>query len=318
MKPFISLLSARRVLFVHAHPDDETLTSGATMARYAAEGAQVTLVTCTLGEEGEVFVPELSGLAADQADQLGGYRYAELSRACAALGVTDFRLLGGAGRYRDSGMMGWGSNDHPRSFWRAELNEAVGHLVAVIREVRPHVVVTYDPSGQYGHPDHLRAHRVTMAAVARAGKPQASDALSVTDINVDSQNAPWAVPRVLWSAMPRSLAAAGFARFAASGGNPLANAATVDELPFVLPDAQIEFRIDASAYGEAKKSAMAAHATQVPAESWMAVMAENFGIEPLGVEYYRFAATSPDRGHGVRQGPAVVPLDDLFAGLTVS
>ena len=91
---------------MHAHPDDETLTTGGTMARYAADpDTSVTLVTCTLGEEGEVIPPELALLAPDAADQLGGYRIGELAAACAALGVTDHRFLGGTGRWRDSGMV---------------------------------------------------------------------------------------------------------------------------------------------------------------------------------------------------------------------
>src|SRR6059058_2282153 len=129
-------MPARRLLLVHAHPDDETIVSGATMARYVAEGAQVTLLTCTLGEEGEVLVPELAMLAADQADQLGGYRIGELSAAMAHLGVTDHRFLGGPGRWRDSGMIGTPANDKPRAFWNADLDEAVAAAVAVVREVR--------------------------------------------------------------------------------------------------------------------------------------------------------------------------------------
>jgi N-acetyl-1-D-myo-inositol-2-amino-2-deoxy-alpha-D-glucopyranoside deacetylase len=156
------------LLLVHAHPDDETINNGATMARYVAEGAAVTLLTCTLGEEGEVLVPELAQLAADQADQLGGYRIWELRAAMSALGVTDFRFLGGPGRYRDSGMMGTTANENPRAFWNADLDEAVAHAVAVVREVRPQVVVTYDENGGYGHPDHIQAHRVAWHAFQRA------------------------------------------------------------------------------------------------------------------------------------------------------
>src|SRR4051794_28168454 len=148
---------SRRLLFVHAHPDDETINNGVTMARYVAEGAQVTLLTCTLGEEGEVLVPELELLAAAEADQLGGYRIGELRAAMDALGVTDIRFLGGPGRYRDSGMMGTPANEHPRAFWNADLDEAVAHAVAVVREIRPQVVVTYDENGGYGHPDHIQA-----------------------------------------------------------------------------------------------------------------------------------------------------------------
>ena len=165
----------RRLLLVHAHPDDETINNGATMARYVAEGVGVTLLTCTLGEFGEILVPELAELEADRADQLGGYRLAELTAAMSCLGVTDHRFLGTAGRFSDSGMIGTDANDAPRAFWRAAKEEtvfaaAVDAAVAVIREVRPQVVVTYDPDGGYGHPDHIMAHRVTMAGVARAAQ----------------------------------------------------------------------------------------------------------------------------------------------------
>src|SRR5688500_16366304 len=161
----------RRLLLVHAHPDDETINNGATMARYVAEGASVTLLTCTLGEEGEVLVPELAQLAADQADQLGGYRIWELRGAMDALGVSDIRFLGGAGRYRDSGMMGTPANEKPRAFWNADLDEAVAHAVAVVRAVRPQVVVTYDENGGYGHPDHIQARGVARGAGTAAPDP---------------------------------------------------------------------------------------------------------------------------------------------------
>ena len=166
---------SRRLLTVHAHPDDESIATGATMAYYVAAGAQVTLLTCTLGEEGEVLAPDLAGLSADAADQLGGYRIGELAAAMTHLGVTDHRFLGGPGRFRDSGMMDTPANAKPRAFWRAAddkavFDEAVAAAVEVIREVRPQVVVTYDPNGDYGHPDHIMAHRVAMAAVDEAGR----------------------------------------------------------------------------------------------------------------------------------------------------
>lgn len=271
----------RRIVFVHAHPDDETLLNGATMARYAAEGAHVTLVTCTLGEQGEVFVPELAQLAVDQADQLGGYRYTELQAACQVLGVTDFRLLGGVGRYRDSGMMGTSANQHPRALWRAELTEAVEYLVEILEELRPQVLVTYDPNGLYGHPDHIQAHRIAMAAAARV-RP---------------------APRVLWCAVPRSLAAAGFDVFIHSSENPFADARSVADLPFVTDDAELSVRFDASAFAGHKRAAMAAHATQVPSDAWLTVLAKNFDVEPMGVEYYR---SPPGEG-------SAPPLDPGFA-----
>jgi N-acetyl-1-D-myo-inositol-2-amino-2-deoxy-alpha-D-glucopyranoside deacetylase len=161
----------RRLLLVHAHPDDESIGTGATMAKYAAEGAHVTLVTCTLGELGEIIPPGLAALAADRDDQLGGYRIGELNAACQALGVTDHRFLGGLGRWRDSGMIGTPGNDDPRAFWQADMAEAATALAAVIREVRPQVIVTYDDDGFYGHPDHIQAHRVTWRAFQLAADP---------------------------------------------------------------------------------------------------------------------------------------------------
>ena len=163
-----SVIPGRRLLLVHAHPDDESIGTGATMARYAAEGAQVTLVTCTLGELGEIIPPSLSYLAEGDGGRLGEYRIGELNAACAELGVTDHRFLGGPGRWRDSGMMGTAGNDDPRCFWRADVDEAADALLGVIREVRPQVLVTYDANGFYGHPDHIQAHRVAMRAFQRA------------------------------------------------------------------------------------------------------------------------------------------------------
>ena len=162
--------SDRRLLLVHAHPDDESIGTGATMARYAAEGAHVTLVTCTLGELGEIIPPSLSDLADGDGARLGEYRIGELNAACAELGVTDHRFLGGPGRWRDSGMMGTEGNDDPRCFWRADLDQAADALLDVVREVRPQVLVTYDANGFYGHPDHIQAHRICVRAFQRAGE----------------------------------------------------------------------------------------------------------------------------------------------------
>ena len=184
-----------RLLFVHAHPDDETLTTGATIAHYVARGAQVQVVTCTLGEEGEVIGDRWAQLAVDDADQLGGYRIGELTAALRALGVGEPMFLGGAGRWRDSGMAGTPPRHHQR-FIDADPGEAVGALVAIIRELRPHVVVTYDPAGGYGHPDHIHAHEVTMAAVAASA-------------GADYPGEPWAVPKFYWTVMATTAMAAG-------------------------------------------------------------------------------------------------------------
>jgi N-acetyl-1-D-myo-inositol-2-amino-2-deoxy-alpha-D-glucopyranoside deacetylase len=288
-------LPARRLLLVHAHPDDESIGTGATMAHYAASGAHVTLVTCTLGEEGEIHVPALAGLAAAEADQLGGYRIAELAAACSAMGVTDHRFLGGAGRYRDSGMMGLPTNDHPRAFWRADLDTAAGQLVEIMREVCPQVLVTYDPNGFYGHPDHIQAHRVAMRAAELA---------TAEGFGPD---------KVYWTALPKSVLEAGLLAFAESSDNPFAGVDQLDDLPFGTPDEAIAARIDGTDSHAAKEAAMRAHGTQIPDTSWLYSIASNFGAEFMGVEFYTLAVGVKGPGTG-RYGWE----DDLFAGLPLA
>jgi N-acetyl-1-D-myo-inositol-2-amino-2-deoxy-alpha-D-glucopyranoside deacetylase len=223
---------SHRLLLVHAHPDDESIGTGATIARYAAEGAQVTLVTCTRGELGEVIPPELAYLAIG-GDRLGEYRITELAAACAALGISDQRFLGGPGRWRDSGMMGLPANDSPDCFWQADLATAAAELANVILDVRPQVLVTYDENGFYGHPDHIQAHRVARAAIGLAAGP--------------GQDSPWQVAKFYATAMPRSVAEA---------------EGVADFVPFV-PDEQVTTEIDGTAYLAAKTAAMRAHATQI-------------------------------------------------------
>ena len=245
---------SRRLLLVHAHPDDETIGTGATMARYAAEGVAVTLVTCTLGEEGEVLVPELEHLAADREDGLGQHRIGELAAACEALRVTDHRFLGGPGRWRDSGMMGTPSNERPGCFWQADLDEAVRELVAVVREVRPQVVVTYDSNGGYGHPDHVQAHRVTVAAFDAAADPAYAPELGE----------PWAAGKLYWSAIPRSVLQAGIDLLRESGDSTgFFGVERAEDLPFGVPDEEITTQVDAADHLEAKTAAMRAHKTQI-------------------------------------------------------
>jgi N-acetyl-1-D-myo-inositol-2-amino-2-deoxy-alpha-D-glucopyranoside deacetylase len=283
-------LPARRLLLVHAHPDDEVTGTGATMAHYAADGAHVTLVTCTLGEEGEIHVPALAQLEAAQADQLGGYRIVELERACAALGVTDHRFLGGAGRYRDSGMMGLPTNDHPRSFWQADLDEAAAHLVRIMQEVRPQVMITYDPNGFYGHPDHIQAHRVAMRAAELAG-----DA---------------APTKIYFTAIPISVLEGGMEAFRGLDDNPFADVEHVADLPFGSPDDEIAARMDGTDRYEQKVAAMRAHATQIPDNSWLYGIAGDFGGEFMGIEYFTLA-----KGRRGEVGGPYGWESDLFSGL---
>src|SRR3954465_12491045 len=268
----------RRLLLVHAHPDDEAINNGATMARYVAEGVGVTLLTCTLGEEGEVLVPELAQLAPDQADQLGGYRIGELAAAMAALGVTDHRWLGGAGRYRDSGMMGTPANGHRRAFWNADLEEAAAHAGAVVREGRPQVLVTYDENGGYGHPDHIQAHRVAMRAVEAAADPDFHPELGE----------PWQVAKVYWCALPRSVVQQGIDALAAMGeASPFAGLGDLDGVEFIVPDEVGAAAVDGRPYAGAKDAALRAHPTQITVDGPFFALSNNLGQQVLGLEYYR-------------------------------
>lgn len=156
-------LVGTRVVAVHAHPDDEAIWTGGLIAQLAARGAEVTVVTCTLGEQGETFGKKYQGLVAGYADQLGGFRHAELQASLAALGARG-EYLGGAGRWRDSGMVGDPSNDHPRAFIHSG-KEAVDALAEAFGRLRPQLVLTYGPDGGYGHPDHIRAHEIVHEAI---------------------------------------------------------------------------------------------------------------------------------------------------------
>ncbi|MGP4013208.1 N-acetyl-1-D-myo-inositol-2-amino-2-deoxy-alpha-D-glucopyranoside deacetylase [Streptomyces sp. 4N124] len=275
-------LPARRLLLVHAHPDDESINNGATMAKYAAEGARVTLVTCTLGELGEVIPPALHHLTGTA---LGEYRQRELAAAMAELGVEDFRLLGGPGRYRDSGMMGLPDNDDPACFWQADVDEAAAHLVEVIREVRPQVLVTYDSGGGYGHPDHIQAHRVAMRAAEQTGL---------------------GIRKVYWNRVPRPVAEAAFARLQDDlPGLPFDKSAAVDDVPGVVDETEVTTAIDGTPYAAAKAAAMRAHATQIDvAEPYFAL--SNELAQPIfTTEYYQL----------VQGEPALPGETDLFAGI---
>ena len=292
--------AARRLLLVHAHPDDESIGNGATMARYAAEGAHVTLVTCTLGEEGEVIGAELAHLAADRDDTLGAHRVGELADAMRELGVTDHRFLGGPGRYRDSGMMGVESNRRPNCFWQADPDEAAAHLVAVVREVRPQVLVCYDPDGGYGHPDHIQAHRVAMRAHERAADPGYRPDLGEAHT----------VAKVYWNCMPQSVLDAGFADLRAAGPDaPFPGVATAADVPGVVPDDQVTTAVDGSAQAGRKRAAMRAHATQITVDGAFFALSNDLGQPLPSTEYYRLVHGRPGpRGENGWEA-------DLFAGL---
>ncbi len=305
--------SVRRLLLVHAHPDDETINHGATMARYAAAGVQVTLVTCTRGEQGEVIPAELAHLAGDE---LGTYRVGELAAAMSALGVLDHRFLGdpqspgrpasaalasGDAVFRDSGMAydhDGGvvpSTDPPAgAFALVEPEVAAEQLAAVIVGQRPQVVVGYEPGGGYGHPDHVQAHLVTMRAVELAA--------------LDG----WNVPKVYWAVMPESLVRATWGTLAQAEGTAYHGPDPGGRLPSeVVPDDQVTAAIDAMAFTPAKITALRAHTTQVTVSPDGAFYALSNGVRRpvIGLEYYRLA-----------RGVPAAPFDaegretDLFSG----
>lgn len=301
------VLPDRRLLLVHAHPDDESINNGASMAKYVAEGALVTLITCTLGEEGEVLVEELAHLAASKDDGLGKHRIGELTKAMEALRVTDFRFLGGPGRYRDTGMAysaeGFAmapADVRDDSFWAADLTEAASSLVEVIREVRPQVLVTYDESGGYFHPDHIQAHRVAMYASLLAAAP--SYRLDLGE--------PWDIAKVYWTAMSESVLRDGIRRLRDSGDTTTFEGMDPDGPmpPFAIADDLITAEIAGDDYVEQKLAAMTAHATQITLDGPFFALSNNLGNQVWSTEFYRLVKGEPGVSAGQRE-------TDLFAGV---
>ncbi|MGV9237767.1 N-acetyl-1-D-myo-inositol-2-amino-2-deoxy-alpha-D-glucopyranoside deacetylase [Streptomyces nigra] len=278
-------LPARRLLLVHAHPDDESINNGATMATYAAEGAHVTLVTCTLGEHGEVIPAELRHLTGTA---LGEHRLGELTAAMRELGVEDFRQLGGPGRYEDSGMMDTADNDDPACLWQADVDEAARALVDVILEVRPQVLVTYDPDGGYGHPDHIQAHRIAMRGAELAAESG------------------WHIPKIYWNRVPRTAVDEAFARLQADLPSlPFTKSATAADVPGVVEDERITTVIDGTEHTAAKTAAMRAHATQIEVSGRYFALSNELAQPLLTTEYYEL----------VQGQPVGAPETDLFAGI---
>ena len=254
-----------RILLVHAHPDDETINNGATMALYADRGAQVTLVTCTRGEEGEILVPGLSHLASTQQDLLGLHRETELADAMKALGITDYRFLGSpTTKFRDSGMMGTDPNNRPDVFWQADLDAAATILVDVIEEVKPHILITYDEIGGYGHPDHIQAHRVAMRA---------------------SELSTWQIQKIYWNTIPKSVIAQGMEKMKEIGSD-FFGADSIDDVPFAKDDEFVTTLINGSDYVESKMAAMKAHETQIALDGPFFALSNNLGMQIWGDEYY--------------------------------
>lgn len=282
---------SKRALFVHAHPDDETINNGATMAQLVEDGVQVTLITCTRGEEGEVLIPELSHLASHNQDDLGSHREIELAEAMKALGVTDFRFLG---NYRDSGMMDTPPNSNPNCFWRADVEQAAIKLAKIIDEIKPQVMVTYDEFGGYGHPDHIQTHRVAMRA---------------------AEISTWRIQKIYWNIMPKSVVQQGMDAMK-SQGSEFFGAESVDELPFVKDDSFVTTVISAPNQVEKKMAAMKAHATQISLDGPFFALSNNLGVQVFADEYYTLV--KGEKTGPFKKGLNNIDLEvDLFAGVTL-
>jgi len=298
-----------RLLMIHAHPDDETTTTGATARRYAEEGIPVHLVTCTRGERGEIVDSSVGDRVEDRdpeitAEHLGAYRMQELAAACHELRFAGHRYLAGPGRWWDSGTTARTTQHRCPSFSTGDLAVQSHQLAEVVRRLRPQVVITYDERGGYGHPDHIRAHDATVAAIALAADPTAeSDAAT-----------PWSTSKLYACVVPHSVlqqAATTLADTRVEGPNPFASAtglgdAALPDLPFGVPDTAVTARIDARRWLPAKVAAMRAHRSQMHQRGWFFVLAERG--EGLGIEHYQLLAGKPSRS------PAGVE-EDLFAGL---
>jgi N-acetyl-1-D-myo-inositol-2-amino-2-deoxy-alpha-D-glucopyranoside deacetylase len=282
----------KRLLLVHAHPDDETINNGVTMTKYAQEGAKVTLVTCTRGEEGEVLIESLANLASSKDDKLGEHREVELKNAMQHLGIEDYRFLGAPNKkWRDSGMIGSSQNERSDVFWQANLEEAAQELVKVILETKPHVLITYDEFGGYGHPDHIKANQVAMKAA---------------DMAVAQG---WTISKIYWNTMPRSVIQNGIEKMKEIGSS-FFGAESADDLPFAKPDELVTAVIRATEFVPQKLEAMKAHATQISVDGPFFALSNNLGLSVWGDEYYTLV-----------RGQKSEPFDsdgrelDLFAGI---
>ncbi len=275
------------LLSVHAHPDDEASKGAATIARYAAEGVRTVLVCCTGGEAGDILNPAMD--RPEVRERLGDVRQEELARSAAEIGFDVVEMLG----YRDSGMPGSEHNADPRCFAQADLDEAVGRLVAVIRRERPQVIITYSDDQQgYPHPDHLRVHDITVPAFEAAGDPD----------RFPDRGEPWQPLKLYYTSWSRARMLAQHEKFLELG---LESPYKPEWLERPSTDERITTQVEISRHHDVRRRALLAHATQIDPTSrfW-------FGLPPDICAYpyddYVLARSLVD---------SPVPEEDLFAGL---
>ena len=277
------------LMCVHAHPDDETIGTGGVLLRAAAQGIRTAVVTCTGGERGEIHNMD----EAENRPRLAQVRLEELRSSLRLLGAGEPRLLG----YVDSGMMGTEGNDDPASFWRAPLDEAVGRLVAQIRQFRPDVLVTYDAFGVYGHPDHIQTHRIGLLA---------AEACNVAAMYPDA-GAPWRVRKVYLATYPRSaIFQASKAMIAMGLDSPFGDFEAVDDVPMGIGDDELGAIVDVRDVLDRKLEALHQHVSQLDPSSFFLNVPHELAEAVFGSEWFA----------RLRSDVAVSGVeDDLFAGL---
>ena len=281
-----------RLMVVRAHPDDESSATGGILARYAAQGVSTGVVICTGGEEGEVLDPDLDPEEAKP--RLGDIRKAELEAATKILGVRELRMLG----YRDSGMEGWPTNQHPEAFCNADRDEAVGRLVRIFRELQPQVVVTDNENGGYGHPDHVMCNRVTVPAFHAAGDPE----------QYPEAGPPWKAARLYaivsvrnrWGKIAKMMREAGYDDSFYTRRRPRR------QRPWGVAKKDATAAIDVSEYVDIQRAALDAHRSQIARDSWWLVMPPEIRRVAFGCAY--FLRLHPTPAPGEKDA-------DLFAGL---
>jgi LmbE family N-acetylglucosaminyl deacetylase len=279
-------MQPRSLLAVFAHPDDEAFGSGGTLALYAQQGVHVTLVCATRGEVGEIADPALA-----TPETLGEVREVELRNAAQIMGIADLRFLG----YRDSGMVGTADNDDPRAFVNVAAPTVVSQLVQIIRQVQPQVVITFDPSGGYGHPDHIAIHQHTVAAFHLAGDP-------THEPDTDSI---WQPARLFYTVFPRSIFRTMRDELAASGVD-ISQFEQMEESGAGWPDDQIHATLDVSSTITTKWRALNAHRTQFGPENIFRRIPEEKAQWMMSREFFVLAWPQPSEGF---------QLLDLFAGV---
>ena len=284
----------RRLLCVVAHPDDETFGAGSTLIKYAAEGVSVYTACATRGDVGEI--AEGSDATPETLSEVREQEYYDAGRV---MGVERSILYG----YRDSGMAGTPDNEHADAFVKVPTDIVVGRMVDTIRDIRPHVVITFDEGGGYGHPDHIHVSKAAKLAYFAAGDPQYAGS------KLDPRE-PWKPSKLYYWGFPRSIMRKWLEVFAET--NPDSDMANLDPEQMGVPDEQITTVIDISSYAETRRAAIAVHRTQYSPLDLM--RSDEMAAEYLSTDYFIRDDPPPIDGDSEMGGEIE---HDLFEGLEI-